>query len=75
MVGKALLYFGLAMVITAAMKATVEMLRVDPFDPWSFVLAIGCILVSVGIGLTKLAPWKWIEDTTSHLGQPPAQEK
>jgi hypothetical protein len=75
MFGKGLFYFGLALVSAAAVKATVEMLRADPFDPWSVVLAVGCILVSVGIGLTKLTPWKWIEDTTSQLWQPPSQEK
>jgi hypothetical protein len=75
MVGKALLYFGLALVSAAAVKATVEMLRSDPFDPWSAALAVGCILVSIGIGLTKSTPWKWIEDTTGQFGQSPSQEK
>lgn len=75
MVGKAVLYFGLAMIIAAVVKATVEMLRTDPFDPWSAVLAVGCILVSIGLGLTKSNPWKWIEATTRQLGQPPSPEK
>lgn len=74
MIGKALLYFGLALVSAAAVKATVEMLRSDPFDPWSAVLTVGCILVSIGVGLTKSNPWKWIADNTSHFGQPPSQE-
>jgi hypothetical protein len=75
MVGKVLLYLGLAMIVAAAVKATLDMLRADAFDPWSVVLAVGCILASIGIGLTKSTPWKWIEETTSRLGQPPAQEK
>jgi len=75
MIGKAFLYFGLAMIVAAAVKASLDMLRADPFDPWSAVLAVGCILVSIGIGLTKSNPWKWIEEVTSRLGQPRSQEK
>jgi hypothetical protein len=75
MIGKASLYFGLAMIVAAAVKASLDMLRADPFDPWSAVLAVGCILVSIGIGLTKSNPWKWIEEVTSRLGQPRSQEK
>lgn len=75
MIGKAFLYLGFAMVAAAAFKASLVMLRADPFDPWSAVLALGCILASMGIGLTKSNPWKWIEEITSHLGQPPSPEK
>ena len=75
MVGKAFLYLGLAMVVAAAVKASVDMLRADHFDPWSAVLAVGCILVSIGIGLTKSNPWRWIEEITGRPGQPPSQEK
>lgn len=75
MIGKAFLYLGFALVVAAALKASLEMLRADPFDPWSVVLAVGCILVSIGFGLTKFNPGKWIEESTSQLGQPPSQEK
>jgi hypothetical protein len=75
MIGKACLYFGLALIVAAVFKATINMLLADVFDPWSAVLAVGCIVASIGIGLTKSNPWKWIEETTSRLGQPPAQEK
>jgi hypothetical protein len=69
MVGKALLNVGLALIAAAALKAAVDMLRADPFDPWSVVLAAGCILVSLGIGLTRIDPGKWIEDFTRRLGR------
>ena len=75
MIGKACLYFGLALVVAAAFKATIDMLLADVFDPWSAVLAVSCILASTGMRLTKSNPWQWIEETTSRLGQPPAQEK
>lgn len=75
MIGKACLYFGLALIVTTAFKATIDMLLADVFDPWSVVLAVGCIVASIGLGLTKSNPWQWIEETTDRLGQPPTQEK
>jgi hypothetical protein len=74
MIGKAFLYFGLALIVTAVFKATINMLLADVFDPWSVALAVGCIVASIGMGVTRSNPWKWIEDTTTRLGQPPAQE-
>jgi hypothetical protein len=75
MVGKALLYTGFAMVAAAALKASIDLLRADPFDPWSAVLAAGCILASIGLGLTKSEPWKRIEEATRRLGDPRSQDK
>lgn len=75
MVGKALLYTGLAMVAAAALKATIDLLRADPFDPWSAVLAAGCILASIGLGLTKSEPWKRLEEVTRRLGHPRSQDE
>jgi hypothetical protein len=75
MIGKTLLYTGLAMVAAAALKATIDLLRTDPFDPWAAVLAAGCILASIGLGLTKSEPWKRLEEATRRLGHPWSQDK
>jgi len=61
MVGKALLYTGIAMIVASIIRATIVLLRADPFDPWSLVFAVGCILASIGLGVTKSTPWKKIK--------------
>jgi hypothetical protein len=75
MIGKAFLYTGLALVVAAAVRATSDMLLADTFDPWSAVLAAGCILASIGLGINKSEPWKKIEEAASQLGRPRSQDK
>jgi hypothetical protein len=75
MVGKTFLFVGIAMVVAAAVKATLDMLRAETFDVWSAVLAVGCIFVSIGLGITKSEPWKKIEEVTSRLGRSESDEK
>jgi len=36
----------------------------DDFDPWSVVLAFGCILASIGLGMTGFKPWEKIQETS-----------
>jgi len=61
MVGKALLYTGIALIVASLIRATIYLLRADPFDLWSLVFAAGCILASIGLGVTKSAPWEKIK--------------
>jgi hypothetical protein len=75
MIGKALLYTGLAMIAAAALRAVIDLLRADPFDPWAAVLAAGCILASIGVGLTRSKPWKKIEEETKKLGRPRSDDE
>ena len=75
MIGKALLYTGLAMIAAAALRAVIDLLRADPFDPWSAVLAAGCILASIGMGLTKSKPWKRIEEATGQLHRSQSEDE
>ena len=75
MIGRALLYSGLAMIAAAALRAVLDLLRADPFDPWSAVLAAGCILASIGIRLTRAKPWKRIEEETRKLGRSQSEDE
>lgn len=75
MAGKAFLYVGIAMVVAAAVKATLDMLRADAFDVWSAVLAAGCVFVSIGLGITKSEPWKRIEEATNRIGRSESDNK
>ncbi len=52
-VGRGLLFFGFALVVATAIRALADLLQADPFDPWSLVLATGCIIMSIGLGLGK----------------------
>lgn len=52
-VGRGLLFFGFALVVATAFRALANLLQADPFDPWSVVLAVGCISMSIGLGLLK----------------------
>ena len=74
MIGRACLYFGLALIGAAALRATIDLFRSEPFDPWAAVLAVGCVLSSIGVGLTGSQPWKRIEDASTRFGaQTPKQ--
>jgi hypothetical protein len=63
------LYAGLALIAAAALRAALDLLRADPFDPWSAVLAVGCSLASIGLGPTGSKPWKRLEEDTKKLGR------
>ena len=67
MIGKGFLYTGLALIAATALRAIFDLLQTRPTDPWVFVFAAGCIAVSIGIGLTRLQPWKSIEEWTRRL--------
>ena len=69
MIGKGFLYTGLALIAATALRAIFDLLQTRPIDPWVFVLAVGCIAVSIGLGLTRLDPWKSIKAWTDRLGR------
>ena len=67
MVGKGALYTGVALILASALRGLVRMLRADDFDPSSVVLACGCILASIGLGLTGFKPWERIQEKSQGL--------
>ena len=67
MIGRGFLYTGLALIAATAVRAMMNLLQADPFDPWVAVLAAGCILLSIGLGLTKFQLGKKIEEAIEHL--------
>jgi len=44
------------MVGAADLKASIDLVHADPFDPWSAILAGRCILARIGLGLTGPDP-------------------
>jgi hypothetical protein len=64
MIGRTFLYTGQALIAAAALRSVLNLLKADPFDPWAVVLAVGCILASIGLGLTKSRVRKKIEKAT-----------
>jgi hypothetical protein len=51
--GRGLVLFGFALVVATAIRALADLLQADRFNPWSVVLAAGCVLMSIGFGLAK----------------------
>ena len=68
MIGKWFLYTGVALLAATALRAIFDLLQTRPIDPWVFVFAAGCIAVSIGLGMTRLEPWKGIKEWTDRLG-------
>jgi hypothetical protein len=69
MIGAGFLYTGVALIAATALRAILDLLQTRPTDPWVFVFAVGCIAVSIGLGLTRLKPWKNIEAWTDRPGR------
>lgn len=67
MIGRAFLYTGAALIAAAAMRAVLSLLTFETFDMWSVVLAVGCILSSIGLGLTKSKPWEKISEASKQI--------
>lgn len=67
MIGRAILYTGLAMIVAAALRAILDLLRFETIDVWSIVLAVGCIMASIGLGLTGSKPWEKTPKTSKQL--------
>jgi len=57
MIGKIILYSGYGMILAAVLKviisSLVDLLKFQSIDFWSILLVLGCILTSIGLGLTK----------------------
>jgi len=67
MIGRGLLYTGLALILASALRGLLDMLQSETFDPWSIVLAAGCILVSIGLGMTGFKPWDKIQEMSEEI--------
>jgi hypothetical protein len=67
MIGRAFLYTGVALIAAAALRAVLSLLKFETFDIWSVVLAVGCILSSIGLGLTKSKPWEKISSASKQI--------
>ena len=67
MLGRGLLYTGVSLILASALRASLDLLQSDTFDPWSIVLAAGCILASIGLGMTGKQPWKKIQDMSEEI--------
>ena len=57
MIGKIVLYSGvgliLAVVIKVVIGSLVDLLKFQSVDFWSILLVVGCLLTSIGLGLTR----------------------
>ncbi len=67
MIGRAILFIGLAMIGAAALRATLDLFRFETIDVWSVVLAVGCIMASIGLGLTGSKPWEKINEASKQI--------
>ena len=67
MIGRAILYTGLAMIVAAALRDMLDLLRFETIDVWSVVLAVGCIMASIGLGLTGSKPWEKITEASKRI--------
>ena len=52
-IGNVFYALGIAMIFAATIRAIADMLQTEPFNFWVAILALGCILLSIGIGLRK----------------------
>ena len=46
---RGLFFFGIALVAATTIRAIADMLQSEKFNPWSVVLAIGLIFMSIGV--------------------------
>lgn len=69
MIGKIFLFTGLALITATALRAIFDLLQARPVDPWAFVFAIGCIAVSIELGLTRHEPWRGIGRWLDRFGR------
>jgi hypothetical protein len=57
MIGKIILYLGVGLILAVVLKTVitslVDLLRFQSIDLWSMLLVFGCIITSIGLGLTK----------------------
>jgi uncharacterized membrane protein len=57
MIGRIILYSGYGLILAVVLKVVigslVDLLKFKSIDFWSILLVAGCILASIGLGLTK----------------------
>jgi hypothetical protein len=61
MLGRALLFTGLALIAATAVRAVFDLIQSNPGDAWVFVFAVGCVAASIGAGMTR-EPWRLLQD-------------
>ncbi len=52
-IGNIFYALGIAMIFAVTIRAIADMLHTKPFNFWVAIFALGCILLSIGIGLRK----------------------
>ena len=67
MIGRDILYTGLAMIGASVLRATLDLLRFETIDVWSVILSVGCILASIGLGITGSKPWEKITEASKQI--------
>ena len=53
---RTLFLLGFALVAASAVRAVTVLIRGDPFDPWALVLVLGCLSLTIGLGLIGSRP-------------------
>lgn len=53
---RALFLLGFALVAASAVRALTVLVTGDSFDPWALVLVIGCLSLTIGMGLLGSRP-------------------
>jgi uncharacterized membrane protein HdeD (DUF308 family) len=53
---RTLFLLGFALVAASAVRAVTVLIQADPFDPWALVLVLGCLLLTIGMGLLGNRP-------------------
>jgi uncharacterized membrane protein HdeD (DUF308 family) len=53
---RTLFLLGFALVAAAAVRAVTVLIQAGPFDPWALVLVLGCLSLTIGMGLLGNRP-------------------
>jgi uncharacterized membrane protein HdeD (DUF308 family) len=48
---RGLFMIGFLLVAASAFRALVSLVRMEQFDPWALVLVVGCLSLTVGMGM------------------------
>ncbi len=52
-IGNILFSVGIAMIFAVTIRAIADLLKAKTFNVWVVIFALGCILLSIGMGLRK----------------------
>jgi hypothetical protein len=62
-----ILYIGIACIAAAVLNSTLSLLRFKPLNIWSILFAVGCVLISIGLGQTGFKPWNKIAKSAKQI--------